>query len=211
MLGSGKAFARGRRLAKRSGDVQQANLSFPGLWLTGRTAKSRWISAASADVRNRPGLRGASEPFGAAPGRSTVPVIAISAVAAVAVKVAVHAHFALAPVMAPAFPAPEPVHTGQNGEPALLAVIERLVERVGSFRDLLHGPSRRGHILGPVTQPRHRIIRLLLAGIVPRRVHPRVGAIDSELGELPDRGLDRRPQLFLVGGQFEAGMDRRDP
>jgi len=39
----------------------------------------------------------------------------------------------------------------------------------------------------------------------------RVGAIDPELGELPDRGLDRRPQLFLVRRQFEAGMDRRNP
>src|SRR6185295_4623983 len=133
---------------------------------------------------DRAPIEGVSEPFGAAPVRSTIPVITVAAIAAVAVKIPVPPHFALEPVVAPAFPAPKP---GQDGEPALLAVIERLVERVGRFRDLLHGRRRGRHILGPVTQPRHRIVRLLLAGIVLRRVHPRVGAIDSELGELLDR------------------------
>src|SRR3954453_6737658 len=65
---------------------------------------------------------GASEPFGTALGPPTVPVIAISAVAVVPVKIAVPAHFAL--VVPPASPAAEPaVHAGQHGEPALLAVI----------------------------------------------------------------------------------------
>src|SRR5689334_10398405 len=89
---------------------------------------------------DRAPARGASEPFGAAPVRAAIPVTAVAAIAAI---VAIHAHFALEPVMAPAFPAPEPVHAGQDGEPALLAVIERLVERVGGIRDLLHGPGRR--------------------------------------------------------------------
>src|SRR5215208_1321667 len=109
---------------------------------------------------------GASEAFGTALGPPTVPVIAISAVAVVPVSVALPAHFAL--VVPPASPAAEPaVHTGQHGKPALLAVIEGLVERVGGFRDLLHGRRRGGHRLGPVAQPRHRILRLRLAGIVP--------------------------------------------
>src|SRR5438132_1064731 len=111
---------------------------------------------------------GASEPFGAAPVRAAIPVITV----AIAAKVAIHAPFALELVMAPAPHAPEPVHAGQNGKPALLAVIERLVERVSRFRDLLHGPGRRRQILGPVAQPCHRIVRLLLAGIVLRRLHP---------------------------------------
>ena len=76
---------------------------------------------------------GASEPFGTAPGRSTVPVIAIAAVAVVPVGVAVHAHFALEPVMAPAFPAPEP---GQNGEPPLPALTPHGLRR--SFASLLY-------------------------------------------------------------------------
>src|SRR6185369_10047775 len=66
--------------------------------------------------------RGLSEPLGAATVRSTIPVITVAAIAAVAVKIPVPTHFALEPVVAPAFPAPKP---GQHGEPALLAVIER--------------------------------------------------------------------------------------
>ena len=64
-LGPEKAFARGRRLAKRFPDVQQSRGSFPGLWPRPGRAKSRWISAASARVPDRlgkPVLR-------AAPGR----------------------------------------------------------------------------------------------------------------------------------------------
>src|SRR6185312_7069413 len=54
-----------------------------------------------------PTSRGASEPFGAAPvPRAAIPVAAVAAIAAI---VAIRAHFALEPVMAPAFPAPEPV------------------------------------------------------------------------------------------------------
>src|SRR4051812_42309489 len=102
--------------------------------------------------------RGASEPFGTAPVRAAIPVTTVAAVPGGAVKAAVHAHSALNPVMPPAFPAPNPVHAGQDREPALLAVVQRLVERVGGLRDLLHGPGRRRHILGPVTQARYRIV-----------------------------------------------------
>jgi hypothetical protein len=54
------------------------------------------------------------------------------------------------------------VHTGQNGEAALLALVEGLVERVGGIRDPLHRRRRGGHGLGAVAQPRHRIAILLL-------------------------------------------------
>src|SRR2546430_373090 len=87
---------------------------------------------------------GGLEPLGAAPVRPVIPVIPVAVVAAMAVKIAVPAHFAL--VVAPASPAAEPaVHTGQHGEPALLAVVERLVERVGGFCDLPHGCRRGCH------------------------------------------------------------------
>ena len=43
------------------------------------------------------------------------------------------------------------------------------------------------------------------------RVHPRIGAIDPQLGEIPHRGLDRRPQLLLVRVQLQPGMDGGDP
>src|SRR6185503_7652421 len=119
---------------------------------------------------------GASEPFGTALGPPTVPVIAISAVAVVPVRVALPAHFAV--VVPPASPAAEPaVHTGQHGKPALLAVIEGLVERVGGFRGLLHGPRRARHPRGPGPQPRPGIRRLRRPGIVPRRVPAGGGGI----------------------------------
>src|SRR3954468_25015941 len=98
---SGRSLTRGRRLAKRHRDVQQTGASFPGLWLTAGMAKSRWISAASADVRI--GLRsgGTSEPFRAPPVRAAVAVVAIPIIEAVAVATPVPAHFTLEPVMAP--------------------------------------------------------------------------------------------------------------
>ena len=42
-------------------------------------------------------------------------------------------------------------------------------------------------------------------------IHPCVGAIDPQLGEIPHRGLDRRPQLFLIGVQLQSGVHRGDP
>ena len=54
---------------------------------------------------------------------------------------------------------PNRVHMGQDGEPALLAVIERLVERVGGVGDLLHAPPpwppccRRGRAGAPPDRP----------------------------------------------------------
>src|SRR4051794_7587377 len=83
---SGKSSARGRRVAKRQRDFQQAGASFPGLWLIAGMAKSRWISAASADVRIgfRPGVT--SEPSGAAPVRTAGTVVVIAVIEAVAVS-----------------------------------------------------------------------------------------------------------------------------
>ncbi len=68
-LGPEKAFARGRRLAKRFPDVQQTGGSFPDLWRNPGKAKSRRIPAASAHVWDRPGkpvLRAAQDPLGPA-------------------------------------------------------------------------------------------------------------------------------------------------
>src|SRR6478736_9037209 len=92
---------------------------FPGFGGPAERLKAAGFQRLPQMFGSRP-CGGASEPFGAAPVRAAIPVIAV---AAIAVKVAVHAHFALEPVMAPAFPAAKPVHAGQHGEPALLAVI----------------------------------------------------------------------------------------
>ncbi|MEY9879041.1 hypothetical protein ABIA43_000575 [Bradyrhizobium sp. USDA 328] len=50
-----------------------------------------------------------------------------------------------------------------------------------------------------------------LVGITGTGIHPRIGAIDAQLGELPHGGLDRRPQLLLIGVELQPGMDGGDP
>src|SRR5450432_3750870 len=101
-----KAFTRGRRLAKRPPDVQQAGRVFPAVAETKKPPES---SGFSRFRRIAAGPR--SEPLGAA-----LP-------AAITVAVAVHA--AHGAVMLPAFAAAEPAHMGQDREAALLAVIQR--------------------------------------------------------------------------------------
>src|SRR5260221_8108212 len=51
------------------------------------------------------------------------------------------------PVVAPT-PAAEPAHMGQDGQPAFLAVVEGLVERVSRVSDLLHRRRRGRHGVG---------------------------------------------------------------
>src|SRR6476646_2985257 len=73
-------------------------------------------------------------------------------------------------------------HMGQDGEAALLAVVQGLVERVGRVRDPLHRRCGGRHVVGPFAQARHHIIRLLLVlRTIALRVHPRIGAIDPQL------------------------------
>src|SRR5437879_5058202 len=73
--------------------------------------------------------------------------------AAVAVPVMVAFH----PAMAPAPLAAKPAMVGQDGESPLLAVVERLVERIGRIRDLPHRSRRGRHVIGALSQPRNRI------------------------------------------------------
>src|ERR1700730_5068001 len=143
------------------------------------------------------------EPFRAAavPARPTVAIVTIPLKAAIAAAVAVTAiHVALVSPMSPAVSAEPALHVGQDGEAAFLAVVEGLVERIRRVRDTLHRRRRARHGLGTVAQARHRIVRFLgILGIIALRIHPRVGAIDPQFCEIPHRGLDRRPQFFLVG------------
>src|SRR6266481_746414 len=116
---------------------------------------------------------------------------ALTATVAVPIRAAIVAvHAALEPAVPPAFCAKLATAMGQKRKPALLTVVERLVERVSRIRDLLQRRSRGRHIVGTLAQPRHRILRLLLIDLVILRLHPRVGAIDPQLGEIPHRSLD---------------------
>src|SRR6185312_14016555 len=153
---------------------------FPGGRARQPNRKSRRISG---------GFLPRSEPLGAAS------VAAILAAARVTIPVAVAAA-ALAVLPATAETA---LHMGQDPEPALLAVVESLVERIGGIGDLLQRHRRCRHVVGALAQPRHRIVGLLrIRGIVRLRGHSRIGAVDPHLCEIPHRGLDRRPQLFLI-------------
>src|ERR1700730_4091298 len=138
---------------------------FPTLPQSPRHGKSRRIPAAFSMI------------WGAGSARSE-PLAAAVAVPIRAAIVAVHA--ALEPAVPPAFCAKLAAVMGQQRKPALLAVVERLVERVSRIRDLLQRRGRGRHIVGPLAQPRHRIIHLLLIGLVILRLHPRVGAIDPQ-------------------------------
>ena len=124
-----------------------------------------------------------------------------------------------------AAPAMMPAHPGQHRQPPLLAVVEALVERIGCIGDLLQAGRGFSHPVRAVAQTGHRIAGLV-GGLVAGRVlgallipfgAPRVtfagagiGQGDTLLGEIAHRALDRRPHLFLIGGQFEFGLHGRD-
>src|SRR6266852_2494356 len=120
-----KAFARGRRLAKGPRDVQQ----------------TRGIPAVFSLCFDRL-TACALEPL--------APATTIHARRATPVAIAVHAALE---AMAPPMPAAEAArHMGQDGEPALLAVVQGLVEWVSRVRDALHRRRRRRHGVGAVAQ-----------------------------------------------------------
>src|SRR5581483_678711 len=103
--------------------------------------------------------------------------------AAAAAAISVTAHAAFHPAMTPALASAEAAVVGQQREPPLLALVERLVERVGRIRDLLQRGGRRRHVVGALAQPRDRVFRLLLTALVVLRLHPRIGAIDAQFRE----------------------------
>src|SRR6201995_5122751 len=83
--------------------------------------------------------------------------------AAAAVAIPGTAHAVFHPAMPPAFAAAKPTAMGEHGKAPLLALVERLVERIGRIGDLLQRRSRSRHVVGALAQPRDRVIRRLLA------------------------------------------------
>src|ERR1700689_1978522 len=75
--------------------------------------------------------------------------------------------------LAPAFAAAVPAAGGQRGKPPLLAVIERLVERIGRIGDFLHRSRRGHHVFGAPAQTRNRIGLRLIVGLGGSRPPPR--------------------------------------
>src|SRR6516164_7682806 len=85
---------------------------------------------------------------------------------------------AIEPAASPAFSAETAGAMGQDGEATLLALVERLVERIGRVGDLFHRRCRRRHAVGALAQPRHRVARLRIIGF---GFQPRIGPIDPQL------------------------------
>src|SRR5258708_33886506 len=103
-----------------------------------RNQKSRRIPAAFAAFRGQ-----RSEPLGAGLVGPAVPIEAVAVVAAipaviVAVIPAIH-HAMLESAVPPAVTATKPMFPmGQGSQTPLLAVVQRLGERIGGIRDFLH-------------------------------------------------------------------------
>src|SRR4051794_23088303 len=78
-----------------------------------------------------------SEPLRAALIRGAVPVVAVAVIATFAAAIVAiplkTLHAALPPALTAA--AKPAIHSGEHGQTALLAVIQRLVERIGRIRD----------------------------------------------------------------------------
>src|SRR6185295_7167593 len=89
----------------------------------------------------------------------------------------------------------------QHREPALLVVIEALVERVGGVGQFLEHRAGVGHRGGAAAQALGRIVGRL------RTAH-RAHAVETKLAELARGGLEGRPVLFLLGAEREAGLER---
>src|SRR5262249_62428527 len=90
---------------------------------------------------------------------------------------------------APALPAAEP---GEHHKAMLLRLVEALVERASCISELLQTSSALAHHIGAQVKPLNRIFRAVCIGT-------RRKALRALLGEIAQRGLDRRPKFLLVG------------
>ena len=100
-------------------------------------------------------------------------------------------------------------HARQHAEPALLRIVEALIERRAGVRDLLKRRAGLAHGIGAPGQPIERRpralqLRLLFGGL--SGLHP----LHAKLGKVAQRLLERRPVLRLIRRQREAGLERRD-
>src|SRR5580704_9554925 len=114
---AGKSLRKRASFSKATPRCPAKREGFPGRRRGSKRRKSRRNPAASPD-----GSGGRSSPPRLQP---------IAAAPAVVVPVAAH-HAVLEAAVPPVFP---PLPVGQDGKPALLAVVQRLVERIGRIGD----------------------------------------------------------------------------
>src|SRR3954470_22592964 len=122
-----KSFAGRRRLAKRTPCVQQRGHAFP-LRMAVRRAQKEAAGIRRLFSIRKQGQAQRLQPF--RPAATIAAAVAARAAVAVIAPIAVTAVIAVE-AMPPASAAAEPAfHAGENRKPPLLAVVERLVERV---------------------------------------------------------------------------------
>src|SRR6266702_2141091 len=122
------------------------------------------------------------EPFGATliPAGSAIPIVTVPIVAASPVAV-VAVQAAHEPTVTPTAVKPA-LHMRQDREATFLAVVQGLVERTSRIRDALHRRRRGGHGVGAIAQACYRLGRILgillrilllrILGIATLRIHP---------------------------------------
>src|SRR5262245_3550831 len=95
-------------------------------------------------------------------------------------------------IAAPPLPVAEP---GEHHKAMLLRLVEALVERASCISELLQTSSALAHHIGAQVKPLNRIFRAVCIGT-------RRKALRALLGEIAQRGLDRRPKFLLVGREL---------
>src|SRR5579872_6977080 len=98
----------------------------------------------------------------------------------------------------------------KHGEPALLGVVEAVVERLGRARELLQIGGAGAEEIGSAGET---IDRVDLGGLVAALLAPFPPGGESGralLGEIAHRRFERRPVLLLVGVELQARLQRGD-
>src|SRR2546423_1611869 len=97
-------------------------------------------------------------------------------------------------------------HAAERGEPALLIVVEALVERIGGLGELLQRHAGFGHRGAAAPQPLGRIdVRSLWIALLR---HAGAEAIEAQLLHIARRLFERRPVLLLLWRQREPCPQR---
>ena len=100
--------------------------------------------------------------------------------------------------------------TEKHGEPALLAVVEAFIERLGGAGELSEISGAGAQTFGRARKTVDRIDILGLVFTPFALVAPGGETFGPLLGKIAHGRFERGPILFLFGIQFEAGFQRGD-
>jgi hypothetical protein len=97
-----------------------------------------------------------------------------------------------------------PTHASEHREPALLRLVEALIERRGRIREAFERIGPRAHCIRTLAQPLDRI---------PHRRRGTAGgeAVEARACRVADRTLDCWPVLLLRGRQSKPGLEAGNP